>query len=132
MNTEAVYQALITQLQTVPDLPPLQLENAVMQAKGPFARATTIRSRPGTLTVGVTGKDLHAHLLQVDLFNRLNEGTETSSALADAVIEAFPRGLELTADDVTIHVRKAFRETSARLNDQLHNTPVVIEYVIIA
>jgi hypothetical protein len=127
MNSEAIYQALITRLKTVSDLPPLQLENTVIQARSSFSRATLMRPRPATLTIGITGKDLHQDIMQVDIFHAVNTGTEAAASLADAVIAAFPRGLELTAGDTIIHIRKSFRETAVRLNDQLHNTPVVIE-----
>jgi hypothetical protein len=131
MSTESIYQALITQLKTVTGLPPLQTENTTMQAKGSFSRATVIRSRPDTLTVGVTGRDLHTAILQVDVFVPLNIGSEAANALADAVIAAFPRGLELTADGDVIHIIKAYRATALRLNDAFHHIPVSVEHRVV-
>jgi hypothetical protein len=127
---EAIYQALITKLKTVPGLPPLQLENTLAKVsdKTAFSRATLIRTRPQQLTMGVTGSDLHAGLLQVDLFVPLNTGTTAVNTLADAVIAAFPRGTTLPVGARQVRIRMAYRETAGRMNDQFHQVPVVVEW----
>ena len=124
---QAIYDALVIRLQTVPGLYPLLKENQVIQAKSSMARATLIRSRPAQLSVGVTGKDLHRALFQVDLFVPVNTDTTAVNALADAVISIFPRGLMLSIGSRWLHIITSYRETAGRLNDQLHQVPVVIE-----
>lgn len=131
MNQQ-IQDALIAQLKLVTGLPVLQEENTVMTPKGNFARATLIRSRPSQLTVGTTGQNLHRGLLQVDLFVPVNTGTTAVNVLADAVIEAFPRGLVLASGDLVVHCVIAYRDTSRRLNDQFHQVPVVVEWQVIA
>ena len=125
---ELVYSTLVTRLLTVAGIFPLLKENQVLTAKGPFSRATLIRSRPDQLSVGITGRDLHRALLQVDLLVPVNTGTALSNSLADAVIAMFPRGLQLVAGSRILHIITSYRETGNRsTNDQYHITPVVIE-----
>lgn len=129
---EAAYIALVTRLSTVTGLYPLLKENQVLQAKGSFSRATLIRSRPNQLTVGVTGRDLHRALFQIDLMVPVNTGTTTVNSLADAVISMFPRGLELTAGSRVLHIITSYRETAGRVNDQYHSVPVIVEVALVA
>lgn len=129
---QATYDALVTRLKTVSGLYPLLEENQVAQAKTAMTRATLIRSRPEQISVGVTGRDLHSALFQVDLLVPANTGTTAVNALADLIIAAFPRGLILTVGSKWLHIITSYRETAGRLNDQYHQVPVVIEVKLVS
>lgn len=126
---QTLYDLLIERLQTVAELPALQLENTNIDPQGKaFSRATLIRTRPSQGSVGASGRDRHSGLLQVDLFVPLGTGTTAANAIADEVISTFPRGLTLTSGALNLHVVRAYRETGGRLLDKFHQVPVSIEW----
>lgn len=133
MTEQQLYDALVTQLETVTGLPQLQKENTRIILKGeqPYVRATLIRARPTQLTIGTTGRDLHQGIFQVSVFVATDTGTTAVNGLADSIIAAFPRGLQLGPGIEKIRIRQAYRDTALRLNDQFHQVPVSIEWALL-
>jgi hypothetical protein len=123
--------ALIGQLKTTTNLPPLQEENQAHLAKGTFVRAKMIKATPDALTIGANGRDLHSNTMRVDVFVPVNTGSETANNIADTIIASFPKGLRLTAGDYFIHITRAYRTTALRMNDQFHSAPVNVDFKVI-
>lgn len=132
MSISTIHQVLNDHLQSMGGLPALQLENTrnVGKTGVPFCRATLITSRPSTLTVGTTGQDILRGLYQIDLFFPQDTGVSDVNALADQIIEHFPRGLMFSADGTALHVNTTYRETGRRV-DAFYQAPVVVAWTCI-
>lgn len=127
MSYANLQTALDTHLQTLTGLPTLQTENTrnVGRTGESFARATLLPARPTQASVGQHGRDLRRGLYQVDLFVPMDGGTASVNALADSVIEHFPRGLVLTASDTNVAIELAYREVGQRV-EQFYMLPVIV------
>lgn len=132
MSFQIIQSALDAHLQTLPGLPPLQLENTrnIGRTDESFSRATLITSRPGQLTVGRDGQDILRGLYQIDLFVPLDTGTARVNELADSVIEHFPRSLILGTAPVLVHINTAWRETGGR-TEPFYGAPVVVAWTCV-
>lgn len=132
MTYGTIQSLLDDQLQTVSNLPTLQLENTanVGVAGQPFARATLLPRQATQLTVGINGSDSLGGLYQIDLFYPLNAGSAAANTMADAVCAVFGRGTILIEDDVRVVIRTASRLTAGRV-EQFYSVPVVVEWLCV-
>lgn len=129
MSIATIQTLLDTHLQTLTGLPPLQLENTrnIGVTGVAFSRATLLPARTTQVTIGINGKDEVKGLYQVDLFTPQDTGTATANALADDVMDHFPRGLVLTQSGIYLHILRAWREVGRR-EAPFYNVPVLVEW----
>ena len=134
MSTYAIIQSLLdTQLQSLSGLPPLQLENTVNIGKTgvSFSRATLLPAAKSQASVGISGQDLIRGIYQVDLFVPQDTGSASVNALADSVVDHFPRGLALASGEVVVHINTASRLTGGRM-EPFYSVPVQVQWSCIA
>lgn len=105
MARSLIRSLLNAHVQSIPDLPPLQLENtpSIGRTGQPFSRLTLLPATTIEASAGLIGQNKVSGLLQVDLFYPENLGTAAAEAMADTVAAAFPRGLRLNQGDTYIH-----------------------------
>ena len=129
MSYAAIQSLLDAKLQQLSSLPTLQLENTrnVGQTGVAFSRATLLPARATQLTVGLNGRDQRTGLYQVDLFYPIDSSTAAINAMADEIIDNFPRGTALTDGTVTVHCQLCWRETGRRI-EQFYSVPVMIQW----
>lgn len=131
MSYAVIQQLLDTHLQSLTGLPPLQLENTpnIGKATESFTRATLLPAAKVQRTVGLNGRDEIRGIYQADVFVPLNTGTATINALADDIVEWFPRGLMLASGGVVVHVQTASRLPGGRTQDGVfYSLPVQVRW----
>lgn len=106
----SIYQTLIDQLNTVEDLPRVQLTNETLiqpKANELWLRPTLLRAESSTGSIGKDGYLVEQGTLQIDLF--CPKGTGDQSELASRIRSAFnERGTALTADGRQLRITKAW------------------------
>lgn len=115
MKYDAIQSLLDTHLATVPDLPPLQLENTrnIAQTGQPFSRAT-LATTEATSASNISTR--FGGLYVIDLYFPQDTGVSTSNAMADAVIAHFWNVAQhrLEGDGVIVQLGRAWRESVGR------------------
>jgi hypothetical protein len=133
MSYANLQAALDNHLQTLANLPPLQLENTrnIGRTGQSFSRATLLPARPSQLSVGAQGRDLRRGLYQIDLFVPTDDGATTANVMADEVIAHFPRGLVVSLDGTSVVVEMAYREVGQRV-ETFYMLPIMVVWWSIA
>lgn len=72
------------------------LANVANTTNKVYARSTLIPVSPSTETLGVGGYDRISGFYAVDVMGALDKGYAATKQLADLVVAAFPRGLQLS------------------------------------
>ena len=129
MSYQVIHQLLDAQLATVPGLPSFQAENKRTKAgsTSAFSRSTLLPARPDLLSIGVNSVAELRGLYQVDLYYPTGEGTANADAMADAIVAAFPRSVQLESGAVNVRVRMVWRQ-AAQVIDTFYSCPVVVEW----
>jgi hypothetical protein len=129
MSISTVQTLLNAHLEDLTGLPPTQLENTQNLAVTgeAFTRATLIPARSSVLSIGVDGRTELRGLYQVDLFVPLNSGTADVNALADLVVQHFPKGARLTDGSTTVHCALSWREVGRRV-EAFYQVPVLVQW----
>lgn len=126
MNVTEIQTLLDARLETVNDLPALQKENTLYTPTTgtPFTRSTLIPTEPSAMSTHINElRGIH----RVDLFYPLDRGIDAVGAMADEIVSAFPRGLELSGTSVTLQVLMAWRE-AARRSDKFLQVPINVRW----
>ena len=129
MMFETIQLLLENNLAAVTGLPLYQKENTRITpgANEPWVRSTFLPARTFMQSIGITGTNTLHGMLQIDLFYPIDKGTATSNAMADLVIAAFPRGLQLSSLGMTVICELSWREAASRI-EQYYSTPVVVKW----
>lgn len=129
----AIIQSLLdAHLQTLSNLPKLQLENTknIGETGKPFSRAVLLPATPefvAPIRLSMPGEIVYTGLYQVDLFYPLDKGSLTANQMADAVMAHFSRGLLLFTDGVSVEIGIARREAAFR-SEPFYHLPVSVPW----
>ena len=130
MNYTTIQKALDTQLSIVAGIPTFTEENARFKpsATTPFTRSTLLPAQTVVESIGVHGIDRVNGLYQVDLYYPADQGYTTANTMADLVIAAFPKALQLTTtDSIKVDVDVTWR-LPARKVQNFYNVPVIVSW----
>ena len=124
-----IQKILEDRVATIVGLPTFQRENTRIErvAGQPWCRYTHLPAKTKQETIGVAGINRLIGLGQVDLFFPADQGTAASGLMAQAVLDAFPRGLQLTNGTETVVIEISYLEAGQRV-DQYYQVPVVLQY----
>ncbi len=132
--TLAIQTLLDAALEAVTDIPTVQVENTNVNTVGaitPWVRGTLLPSRSTPLTIGVGAMKTMSGLYQVDCFYPRAQGSEAGRTMADAIVAAFPMGLQLTDGTITVNIVMAsVLTTRPGSTTSTVNYPVEIEWTV--
>jgi hypothetical protein len=129
VNISTVYELLAEHLAACSGLPSVQNENTrnIGKHDTPFVRGTVIPAKTQPKTLGINGRNELSGLFQVDIFVPKDAGVSQANALADLVLEHFPRGQTLTDGVDTILITISWRDVGRR-DEPFYNAPVMVEW----
>lgn len=130
MSVAAIHKLLDTQLQTIPSLPQVLLENLVLnvsQNQPSFVRSTILPANSTVLTLGVNASRQMHGLYQVDVFFPSGTGSTAAQTLADTVVSYFPIGMRLTDGTFTVIVEISSVMAAYDLN-KYYGVPVQVTW----
>ena len=123
-----VQQLLDTQLVASVSVP-IEKENTLYKiTEQPFVRATLVPAMTVIASLGVYGYDRLSGLYVVDVFFPLLEGKTKIQTQADAIMNAFPKGLYLIDGNTKVLIENR-SILPARKQHTMLNTPVIISWV---
>lgn len=129
MNYTTIQTTLDAVVAAISGIPAITTENNLTKvvAGKPFSRTTLIPARPNVLTVGTSGRDELIGIFQIDLFYPIASGSSAASAMADAVVAAFPRTYDVAAGSSRLRVTQSWREVG-RVIEQMYVIPVTLAW----
>lgn len=97
------------------------------QGKTSWLRCKLVPAEANPAAIGAGNAVLNRGLFLVDCFVKRNNGTATGDQLADAVLAAFPYGLQLTENGKIINIR--FSERAGAIEEEAwYYIPVTITW----
>jgi hypothetical protein len=129
MSFTSIQNLLEARLAAMVNVPTLQKENTrIAPAAGqPWCRFTLLPTQTVQETIGVTGTNKLAGLAQIDLFYPADKGTADVNLMADLIIDAFPRALNLSDANISLFIEVSWREAGMRI-EQYYQVPVMLKY----
>lgn len=97
-----------------------------------YLRPTLLPGRSRAATAGSSGQQFHQGIFQVDIFWPANEGSGGALSEADAIIDHFKRGTNLSASGFTVRIDDDVYVLPANVEPDWYQVPVNIGFYAIA
>lgn len=97
----------------------------------PYLKPRFLPAEPEQAALGSTGSNRLGGIYQVSVIHPIGGGSAAAKAQADAIVSQFKRGTQLTRDDLTIRVDRAW-QGPAMDSEAWYTIPVSIRWFVYA
>jgi hypothetical protein len=92
-----------------------------------YLRETLLPAESEQAELGTDGRNRLTGIYQISVFEEVGKGSGAAETKAETLMEAFKRGITLTANGLTVRVDKAWRSPAIQESDWYH-VPVSVSW----
>lgn len=131
MSTTRIQALLDAQLQSIPGIPAIQLENKrfTFDPSTPFARSTLLPARSTVISLGVGAQKEMQGIYSIQSFYPQDGGSAPAHTMADTIVSAFPIGLALTDGTITVIIQISSVMGAISLQN-MYGVPVQVQWSV--